>query len=150
VNYFPNSFVKDTERPDTYFVAFETPIESMPTPAEEAIQEIVVPWGQVKPMVLTRAGMRLRSGTVVANFYKDNFQVEDAMVRYQKMLSITNRRPQICLLLQEPDKERVFASVMGAVTKSYRGVEQRSVEFAYQENSYVEDLREASSGVVRS
>ena len=142
VNYFPNSFVKDISDPGTYHVAFETAIEAMATPQEDAISEMLIPWGQIAPMVLTRADMRLRSGTVVANFYKDNFQVEDAMLRYQKLLYITNKRPQLCLLLHEPDKERIFASIIGPVTKSFRGVDQRSIEFAYQETSYKEDLRQ--------
>ena len=79
---------------------------------------------------------------MAANFYKDNLIVEDAYERYKKMLAIANRRKTICILMQEPDKERVFASVIGPAQKQFTGPEQRRIEFPYVENNYQEDIRD--------
>lgn len=142
VNYFPVSFVKDTEDPFNLYVAYETPIESMLTPEEDAISQMLIPWGQTRPTILTRADMRLRSGSVTANFYKDNLLVEDAMVRFMRLITILERRKGLCLLLQEPRKRRLFASVIGPWRENFLGVEQRGIEFDYHENGYDEDLRD--------
>jgi hypothetical protein len=146
VSYFPFSFVKDTEDPFNLYVAFDTALSAMPTPEEDAIQQVSMPWGQARPVVMTRADMRIRSGTVVAEFHKDAVAVEDAMTRYQTMQAILSRRRGICILTQEPDKERIFASVMGAWQRQFTGVEQRHIEFNYQENGYAEDIRERTEG----
>jgi hypothetical protein len=141
VNYFPFSFVKDAEDPFNLYVAFDTALANMPTPEEDAIQQVAYPWGQARPTVMTRADMRIRSGTVVAEFHKDA-PTEDAMTRYQRLRTILGRRRGIVLLTQEPDKERIFASVMGVFQRQFTGVEQRHIEFNYQENAFAEDLRE--------
>ena len=142
VNYFPVSFVKDTEDPFNLYVAYETPLASMPTPEEDALSQMLIPWGQNKPTILTRADMRLRSGSVTANFYKDNAFVEEAMTRFMTMIEILERRQGICLLLQEPRKRRLFASVIGPWRELFLGVDQRGIEFDYHENGYEEDLRD--------
>lgn len=114
----------------------------MLTPEEDAISQMLIPWGQTRPTILTRADMRLRSGSVTANFYKDNLLVEDAMVRFMRLITILERRKGLCLLLQEPRKRRLFASVIGPWRENFLGVEQRGIEFDYHENGYDEDLRD--------
>ncbi|HET9867876.1 MAG TPA: hypothetical protein VFQ06_11330, partial [Nitrospira sp.] len=142
ISYFPHSFVKDSEDPFNLYVAYETPMEAMPTPGEDAITQMMQFWGRKKPTLVTRADMRLRSGSVTANFYEEAAFVEDAMTRFERMCTILDRRKGVVLLVQEPIKRRLFATVIGEWRSTYRGVNQRGVEFDYHENGYEEDIRD--------
>ena len=133
-------FVKDVEKPRELYSAYETSSESMPTPEEDAITSVSYPWGLSRPKVSTRFAMRIRTGSVVAQFYADNQIAEDYELRYEKMRKIFERRKTICILTQQPDKERIFASIVGPAQRGFVAPRLRSITFAYQENSYEEDI----------
>lgn len=150
VDYSPFTIIKDAEDPFNV-TQFETRIENVTAPEEDAPISSLLAWGQTT--FSHDVGLaRLRSGEIVAEFYSDAgvYGVPDAMVRYavlRKMVTgilSPGQRPSrrtLAILLRNPDPERIYAIPVGSVQREFEapvGATKR-LRFAYQETGWVED-----------
>ncbi len=141
VDYFPFSFLKDTDNPAAYTVAFDTTIENLAAIEEDAPMVAGLPWGQ-GAYSHDFGAARLRSGEVVAEFHPDALGLEDPETRYEKLRDLVFRRRAICLLSQLPDPEKVFIAVAGPSSRSMLNVVAKSIRFPWQETLWSESYRE--------
>ncbi len=150
VDYSPFTIIKDAEDPFN-LTQFETRVENVSAPEEDAPLSSMLAWGQT--MFSHDVGLaRLRSGEISAEFYSDAgvYGVPDYMARYNVLRKMVTgvlspgqkpSRRTICILLRNPDPERIFAIPVGPVQRLFEapvGTTKRVV-FNYQETSWIED-----------
>lgn len=150
VDYSPFSFIKDAEDPFN-LAQFETRVENVSAPEEDAPLSSILAWGQTT--YAHDVGLaRLRAGEVVAEFYSDAgvYGVPDHIARYNTLRGMVTgilspgqkpSRRAICILIRNPDPERIFAVPVGPVQREFDppvGVTKR-IRFSYQETGWVED-----------
>ena len=146
VDYYPYSFLKDTEDPDSYYAAFDTTIENLAAIEEDAPMVSMLAWGQ-SGYSHAFSSARLRSGEVVAEFHPDALNVDSSEVRYERVRDVVYRRRAICLLSQLPDAEKAFIAVSGPVQRGMLNVVAKFIRFPYQETLYSEDFYERNGSL---
>lgn len=141
VDYWPYSFLKDTDDPLAYYAAYDTEATNRQAIETEVPTASFLPWGA--DGYSHDVGLaRLRSGAVSAEFYDDPQFEQSAEQRYEITRRLVGRRRPICIMDQVPDPEKVFVMISGTDARNWRpGGEDglKAITFPWQETRYTED-----------
>lgn len=138
-DYSPYSFLKNADNPEE-FVAFRYLATTMPAPEHDALSASFMPLGSEEPIRFV-GEMRSHTDTTLIPLFPDD-AIALPEERYEVLKRIVKERPQVCLLTQFPEPEKVFVDIVGKVKMGKNPPTIKAVEFGWEKTFHTEDFYE--------
>lgn len=137
-DYGGRFFIKNAQDPRNLWLDFEPLRRALPSWEEVSAQEFLRTWGQQTPTELLGEAKEA-SGTLEVPFYDDATFSQSALMRFEILREIVERRGTVCLLLQLPARKE-FVALEGGVSLGVDDLLKNSASLSWRRVDYEEGI----------